>query len=54
MSNTARYIGLVLALCMFLFSAYMYLTVGDWVALVFIVGSVGYLVFFLTTSGGGN
>lgn len=50
MSNTARYIGLVLALAMLVFSAYIYLTTADWVALVFIAGSLGYLVFFVSLS----
>ena len=50
MSNPARLIGLVAAVAMLLFSSYMYLTVGDWVALVFIAGSLGYIVLFLSTA----
>lgn len=50
MSETARIIGLVIAVAMLLFSCYMYLTVGDWVALVFIAGSLGYIVLFISTA----
>lgn len=50
MSATARLIGLVVAIAMLLFSCYMYLTVGDWVALVFIAGSLGYIVLFISTA----
>ena len=54
MSDTARLIGLVAAVAMLVFSSYMYLTVGDWVALIFIAGSLGYIVLFLSTSKDGN
>lgn len=54
MSNPARLIGLVAAVAMLLFSSYMYLTVGDWVALVFIAGSLGYIVLFLSTAKDNN
>jgi hypothetical protein len=39
-------IGLVVAVAMFLFSAWMYQRTGDWVAALFAVGSVAYGVFF--------
>ena len=52
MSPTARLIGLIAAIAMLLFSAWMYLQTGDWVALIFILGSLGYIVLFLTTSTG--
>jgi hypothetical protein len=47
MSSVARLAGLVLAVAMFGFSAWMYMTTGDWVAAVFAVGSLLYCVFFL-------
>jgi hypothetical protein len=46
MSNFARSFGLFLASAMALFSAYNFLTSGDWVAAAFFLGSIGYLVFF--------
>lgn len=48
MSSTARTAGLVAAIAMLLFSGYMYMRTGDWVALVFIAGSLGYGVFFFS------
>ncbi|MFT6437517.1 MAG: hypothetical protein ACJAVI_005592 [Candidatus Azotimanducaceae bacterium] len=46
MSNFGRIIGLLAALAMFLFSSYLLLKTDDWVAAVFAVGSLGYMVFF--------
>lgn len=46
MSKFGRIIGLLAAFTMFLFSSYLYLTAGDWVAAVFAAGSLGYMVFF--------
>ncbi len=46
MSSGAKLIGLLLAIAMFLFSCWMYLTTGDWVAAVFALGSVGYVLLF--------
>lgn len=46
MSNSGRIIGLLAAMAMLLFSTYLFLKTGDWVAAVFAVGSVGYMVFF--------
>lgn len=46
MSNFGRIIGLLAALAMFLFSSYLLLKTDDWVAAVFAVGSLGYIVFF--------
>lgn len=40
---------MVLATFMLVFSAWMYLQTGDWVALIFIAGSLGYGVFFLSS-----
>jgi hypothetical protein len=39
---------------MFIFSAFMYISSGDWVAAVFAAGSLAYGVFFFSTSGGVN
>jgi hypothetical protein len=46
MSKTARILGLVAALAMLMFSAGIYLKTGDWVAAMFGLGSVAYIVFF--------
>jgi hypothetical protein len=46
MSNSAMVAGLVIALLMFLFSSWMYIRSGDWVAAVFALGSVAYALFF--------
>ena len=48
LSATARTIGLVFAVLMLLFSGYMYRATGDWVALVFVLGSLGYIAFFVS------
>ncbi|GAB3314141.1 hypothetical protein [Haliea atlantica] len=48
MGPTARKVGMVLATVMLVFSAWMYLQTGDWVALIFVAGSLGYGVFFLS------
>lgn len=50
MSPTARAIGIVATLAMLVFSGWMYLQTGDWVALVFAACSLGYGVFFLSVS----
>ncbi len=47
MSAEARWVGLIIAAAMFVFSLWMYSRTGDWVAAVFAVGSVGYGLFFL-------
>ncbi len=47
MFTPARIIGLLAALGMFVFSVFIYLKTGDWVAAVFAVGSLAYFVFFL-------
>ena len=48
MSGAARLIGLAIAILMLLFSGYMYRLIGDWVALVFMLGSLGYIAFFVS------
>jgi type IV secretory pathway VirB2 component (pilin) len=49
-SQTARVIGIVVTLAMLVFSGWMYLQTGDWVALVFAAFSLGYGVFFLSVT----
>lgn len=49
-SQTARAIGIVATLAMLVFSGWMYLQTGDWVALVFAVFSLGYGIFFLSVT----
>ena len=49
MSSFARLFGLLVAAAMGLFAAYIFLTTGDWVAAVFVLGSIGYLVFFASS-----
>jgi hypothetical protein len=51
MSQFSRIFGLIIAIAMGAFSIYMYLKTGDWVAAVFLIGSVGYGVVFLSTRG---
>ncbi|MFV0276355.1 MAG: hypothetical protein ACK5HY_04115 [Parahaliea sp.] len=50
MSHTARWLGLLAALAMLAFSGWMYWRTGDWVALVFAVGSLAYGLFFFAAS----
>ncbi|MFT4825930.1 MAG: hypothetical protein ACI9J0_003866 [Cryomorphaceae bacterium] len=52
MSNFARSLGLIAALVMGVFSAYIYLKTGDWVAAVFCLGSVAYFIFFISKQTG--
>ena len=54
MSNFGRIVGLLAALLMFLFSTYLFLQTGDWVAAVFAAGSLGYMVFFYLLYPGGE
>ena len=49
-SPTARWLGLAATGLMLLFSTWIYLRTGDWVALVFAVGSFGYGIFFFTVT----
>jgi CHASE2 domain-containing sensor protein len=49
-SQTARAIGIVATLAMLVFSGWMYLQTGDWVALVFAAFSLGYGIFFLSVT----
>ena len=54
MSKTARVLALVAAIAMFCFSLWTYSRTGDWVAIVFALGSAAYGVFFFTSSSGEN
>ena len=54
MSKVARLIALVAAIAMFCFSLWTYSRTGDWVAMVFALGSAAYGVFFFTSSTGEN
>jgi hypothetical protein len=47
MTKFARTLGAIIALVMGLASAYVYLNTGDWVAVIFFLGSLGYLLFFM-------
>ncbi len=47
MYKFGRIVGALFAVAMFAFSVFAYLRTGDWVAALFAVGSLGYLVFFL-------
>ena len=47
-------IGAALSLVMAVFSGYIYSQTGDWVALVFLIGSLCYLVFFFSGKGSRN
>ena len=52
MSPFGRALGLLVAVLMFCFSAWMYTRTGDWVAALFALGSVAYGFFFYTTTAG--
>ena len=50
LSRTSRWFGLAISAAMFLFSAAVYIRIGDWVAVIFALGSLDYGAFFLSTS----
>lgn len=52
MPHVGRWLGLVLAVAMFVFSLWMYSRSGDWVAIVFAVGSAAYATYFFTRARG--
>ena len=52
MSTSARTLALIAATAMLVFSGWMYLRTGDWVPLVFIVGSLGYIAVFISSGSG--
>jgi hypothetical protein len=47
MFTPERILALLAALGMLVFSVFIYLKTGDWVAGVFVLGSLSYFVFFL-------
>lgn len=49
MPRLGRIIALVLAAAMFVFSAWMYARTGDWVAVLFALGSAAYGFYFFTS-----
>ncbi|MEE4145057.1 MAG: hypothetical protein V2I26_09685, partial [Halieaceae bacterium] len=53
-ADMARVVALVVALAMFVFSLWMYSRTGDWVAIVFAVGSAAYAMYFFSGTRGGN
>lgn len=46
MPAVGRVVALLLAVAMFVFSLWMYSRTGDWVAIVFAIGSAGYTMLF--------
>ena len=46
LSKTGKFVGVVGTAVMFAFSVWMFQQTGDWVAAVFVVGSLAYGVFF--------
>ena len=46
MPTYARTFGLIAAITMGIFSAYIFLVTGDWVAAVFFIGSLIYSLIF--------
>ena len=46
MGSVPSLLALVAAIAMLVFSLYMYSTTGDWVAMVFALGSIAYIVLF--------
>ena len=51
---TGRVLALIVAIGMFVFSLWMYSRTGDWVAIVFAIGSAAYATYFFTSVRGGN
>jgi hypothetical protein len=47
-------IALLVAIAMFVFSVWMYSRTGDWVAIVFAIGSAAYATYFFTSARGGK
>ena len=46
MGSLPRMLALVAAIAMLVFSLYMYSNTGDWVAMVFALGSIAYIALF--------
>ena len=54
MTQAARLLALAAAVAMFCFSLWTYSRTGDWVAIVFALGSAAYAIYSFTTSQGEN
>jgi hypothetical protein len=52
MTKVARLIALLAAISMFCFSLWTYSRTGDWVAIVFAIGSAAYATYFFNSSPG--
>ena len=52
MQGIAGWLGLVIAVAMFVFSIWMYSRNGDWVAIVFAIGSAAYATYFFSSARG--
>ncbi|WP_197911779.1 hypothetical protein [Kineobactrum salinum] len=50
MSQAARMTGLVVTTLMLVFSGWIFLQTGDWVAILFAAVSLGYGIFFLAVT----
>ena len=50
----ARWLALALAVAMFVFSLWIYSRTGDWVAVVFALGSAAYGIYFFNSARDGN
>ena len=49
-----RVVALLVACGMFLFSLWMYSRTGDWVAIIFALGSAAYAIYFFTSDRDGK
>jgi len=54
MASVGRWLALVVAVAMFVFSPWIYSRAGDWVAIVFAVGSAAYATYFFTSARDGK
>jgi len=50
MSRAGRFLALIVAIAMFCFSLWIYSRTGDWVAIVFALGSAAYATYFFTSA----
>lgn len=49
MKHVAGILALAAALAMFVFSLWVYSRTGDWVAIVFTLGSAAYAIYFFSS-----
>lgn len=54
MIKAGRVFALIVAVAMFVFSIWMYSRTGDWVAIVFAIGSAAYATYFFTSARDSN